>query len=103
MHQQHTRLALPAFHCLGSSQSLRNQLNKEERVGIVKITNQMLFSIRHDCSRKQRKRRLDWLVTNNDDISSQSHSIFACSREKSRQEGENDFFCANKQKVNVIG
>ena len=29
--------------------------------------------------------QLDWLVTNTDDINSQSHSLFACSREQIRQ------------------
>ena len=34
---------------------------------------------------EQRKKQLDWLATNTDDITSQSHSLFACSREKNRQ------------------
>ncbi len=33
------------------------------------------------CAREQRKKQLDWLVTNTDDITSRSHSLFACSRE----------------------
>ena len=33
---------------------------------------------------EQRKKQLDWLVTNTDDIISQSHSVFACSREQIR-------------------
>ena len=37
------------------------------------------------CSREQRKKQLDWLVTNTDDITTQSHSLFACSREKNRK------------------
>ena len=44
-----------------------------------------LFSTRRICSREQRKKQLDWLATNTDDITSQSHSLFACSREKNRQ------------------
>ena len=31
------------------------------------------------CSREQREKQLDWLATNTDDITSQSHSLFACS------------------------
>ena len=42
---------------------------------------QSRFSTRRTCSREQRKKQLDWLVTNTDDITSQSHSLFACSRE----------------------
>ncbi len=34
---------------------------------------------------EQRKKQLDWLATNTDDITSQSHSLFACWREKNRQ------------------
>ncbi len=37
------------------------------------------------CSREQRKKQLDWLATNTDVITSQSHSLFACSREQIRQ------------------
>ena len=37
------------------------------------------FSTWRICSREQRKKRLDWLETNTDDIASQSHSLFACS------------------------
>ena len=44
-----------------------------------------LFSTRLICSREQRKKQLDWLATNTDDITTQSHSLFACSREKHRQ------------------
>ena len=40
------------------------------------------FSTRRICSREQRTKQLDWLMTNTDDITSQSHSLFACSREK---------------------
>ena len=43
------------------------------------------FSTWRICSREQRKKQLDWLVTNTDDITSQSHSVFACSREQIRQ------------------
>ncbi len=43
------------------------------------------FSTWRICSREQRKKQLDWLVTNTDDITSQSHSLFACSREQIRQ------------------
>ena len=35
--------------------------------------------------RANRKKQLDWLPTNTDDITIQSHSLFACSREKNRQ------------------
>ena len=31
------------------------------------------------------EKQLDWLATNTDDITSQSHSLFACSREQIRQ------------------
>ena len=44
-----------------------------------------LFSTRRICSREQRKKQLDWLATNTDDITSQSHSLFTCSREQIRQ------------------
>ena len=40
------------------------------------------FSTWRICSREQRKKQLDWLATNTDDITSQSHSLFACSCEK---------------------
>ncbi len=43
------------------------------------------FSIRRICSREQRKKQLDWLATNTDVITSQSHSLFACLREQIRQ------------------
>ncbi len=43
------------------------------------------FSTWRICSREQRKKQLDWLATNTDDITSQSHSLFACSREQIRQ------------------
>jgi hypothetical protein len=41
-----------------------------------------LFSIRRNNSREQRKKKLDWLATDTYDITTQSHSSFACSREK---------------------
>ncbi len=44
---------------------------------------QSLFCIRRIFSREQRKKQLDWLATNTDDITTQSHSL--CSREKNRQ------------------
>ncbi len=44
-----------------------------------------MFSTWRICSREQRKKQLDWLATNTDDITSQSHSLFACSREQIRQ------------------
>jgi hypothetical protein len=44
-----------------------------------------LFSTRRTCSREQRKKQLDWLATNTDDITNQSHLLFACSRENTRQ------------------
>ncbi len=43
------------------------------------------FSTWRICSREQRKKQLDWLMTNTDVITSQSHSLFACSREQIRQ------------------
>ncbi len=43
------------------------------------------FSTWRICSREQRKKQLDWLATNADVITSQSHSLFACSREQIRQ------------------
>ena len=43
------------------------------------------FSTWRICSREQRKKQLDWLATNTDDITNQSHSLFACSREQIRQ------------------
>ena len=43
------------------------------------------FSTWRICSREQRKKQLDWLVTNTDVTTSQSHSLFACSREQIRQ------------------
>jgi hypothetical protein len=30
---------------------------------------------------RKKDKQLDWLATNTDDITSQSHSLFACSRE----------------------
>ena len=48
-------------------------------------TSLSLFSTRRICSRKQRKKQLDWLATNTDDNIIQSHSLFACWREKNRQ------------------
>ncbi len=44
------------------------------------------FSTRRICSREQRKKQVDWLATDTDDIAIQSHSPLACSREKNRQE-----------------
>ncbi len=38
--------------------------------------------------RKQRKKQIDRLATNVDDITTQSHSLFACSREKKSPGGE---------------
>ena len=49
------------------------------------VRDQSLFSTRRLCSREQRKKQPYWLATNTDDITSQSHSLFACSREKNRQ------------------
>ena len=43
------------------------------------------FSTWRICSREQRKKQLDWLATNTDVITSQSHSLFACTREQIRQ------------------
>ena len=43
------------------------------------------FSTRRICSREQRKKQLDWLGRNTDNTISQSHSLFACSREKNGQ------------------
>ena len=40
--------------------------------------------VRANRVREQRKKQLDWLATNTDDITTQSHSFFACSREKHR-------------------
>jgi hypothetical protein len=37
------------------------------------------------CSREQRKKQRDWLATNTDVITTQSHPLFPCSREKYRQ------------------
>jgi hypothetical protein len=44
-----------------------------------------LFSVRQICSRKKRKKQFDWLTTNTDVITTQSHSLVACSREKNRE------------------
>jgi hypothetical protein len=33
----------------------------------------------------RREKQFDWLATNTDDITTQSHSLFACRREKNRQ------------------
>jgi hypothetical protein len=41
-----------------------------------------LFSTRPIRLREQRKKQPDWLATNTDDITNQSHSLFTCSREK---------------------
>ena len=37
------------------------------------------------CSREQRKKQVDWLPTNTDVITSQSHSLFACSHKQIRE------------------
>jgi hypothetical protein len=37
---------------------------------------------------EQRKKQLDWLATNIDDITTQSHSLIACSREKKSPSGK---------------
>ena len=44
-----------------------------------------LFFTGRICLREQRKKQPDWLATNTDVITSQSHSLFACSRENHRQ------------------
>ena len=41
------------------------------------------FSTWRICSREQRKKQLDWLVTNTDDITSQSHSFCLFARTSS--------------------
>ena len=38
---------------------------------------------------EQRKKLLDWLATKTDDSTTQSHSVFACSREKNHRQAEN--------------
>jgi hypothetical protein len=43
------------------------------------------FSTRQIFSHKQRKKQFDWLATNTDVITSQSHSIFARLRKKNCQ------------------
>jgi hypothetical protein len=43
------------------------------------------MTVFHKAKCEQRKTRLDWLATNTGDITSQSHSLFVCSREKTRQ------------------
>ena len=43
------------------------------------------------CSREKRKKQYDWLAINTDGITSQSHSLFACSCETNRQV-ENGYF-----------
>ncbi len=48
--------------------SIKNEHNKSS-------TNQSLFSTRRFCSREQRKKHLDWLATNTDDIIIQSLSL----------------------------
>jgi hypothetical protein len=40
---------------------------------------------RADFSREQRREQFDWLATNTDVITTQSHSLFACSREQRKQ------------------
>ena len=61
----------------------------ESRWELVVVKREFLllsrFSTWRICSREQRKKQLDWLVTNTDDIASQSDSLFACSREQIRQ------------------
>jgi hypothetical protein len=44
-----------------------------------------MFSTRRICSREREKQPRDWLAKNTDDIANQSHSVFACSREKYRE------------------
>ena len=43
------------------------------------------FSTWRICSREQRNEQLDWLATNTDVITTQSHLLFLCSREQIRQ------------------
>jgi hypothetical protein len=40
------------------------------------------FSTGQNVLREQRKKQLDWLGTNTNGITSQSHPLFACSREQ---------------------
>ena len=44
-----------------------------------------VFHLANLFARTEKTEQLDWLVTNTDDITSQSHSLFACSREQIRQ------------------
>jgi hypothetical protein len=41
---------------------------------------------RADFSREQKRKQFDWLATNTDDITTQSHSLFACSRNQRREQ-----------------
>jgi hypothetical protein len=43
-------------------------------------------SYKGEFFRANREKQLDWLATNTDDITTQSHSCFACSREKNPQD-----------------
>ena len=45
------------------------------------------FSIRQICSHEQRIKQLNWLVTNTDDITTQSHSLLCLFAQKNRQVG----------------
>ena len=56
-------------------------------------TSKVRFPLGDFFSREQRKKQLDWLATNTDDIISQSNSLFACfplgdffSREQAKSE-----------------
>ncbi len=64
---------------------VKGERRVDHETGILYYPSPPLFSTRRICSREQRKKQLDWLVTNTDDITSQSHSLFACSREQVRQ------------------
>ena len=66
---------------------LSNANNYSHNRSVVKLSDNCIycrFSTWRICSREQRKKQLDWLVTNTDDITTQSHSLFACSREQIR-------------------
>ncbi len=72
-----------------SHQNSKQLKVNESRWELVVVKREFLllsrFSTWRICSREKRKKQLDWLVTNTDEISSQSDSLFACSREQIRQ------------------
>ena len=86
-HSLHSNpITLPASLFTSSTYSSPDRNEMEIRKNNATVTQtspfQSLFSTRRICSREQSEKQFHWLATNTDDITTQSHSLFACSREK---------------------